>query len=127
MSGEKLGEEQKSNPISDTAFEGTKSRSCGTQHASLLNKVGRQLNWKAVEEISPDAIITPKVPQIGSDDLDRYNHDVANMVVLPFLVLLVVKSLEEYSLWELKHTGVTGSNRETLSSPETPHSHRQKW
>ena len=107
-------------PISDTVVKGNQ-RSVGSQRELFFQTVARDLNWKSVkdhEEMSrtQEGSASGKKGE-GSDDNDRKNHDVANLLVLPFLCYFTVKSIIELEGWEREHVGVTGLARASLPKP----------
>lgn len=96
-------------------MKGGGRRSVGCQREVFFQTVARDLNWKSVKD-HEDMATSQKVPT-GSDDTDRFNHDVANLLVLPFLCFLVVKAIEELDVWNVNHAGVKGLTRNALPKP----------
>jgi len=121
---EKVGFERFQSPgdkegISETYNDGNR-RSISCQHKErFLQTVARDINWKAVkteDSIPKDGKKSLK-PESGSDDNERYIHDVANMAVLPFLVFVTWNALNEIQSWEASHGFPEGLDRSNAPLP----------
>jgi len=94
------------------------TRSVGTQHDNIITKTARDLNWHGRKLIDPNHMLVPKKPEVGSDDIDRFNHDIFNLFALPFLALSAYVALNEISEWEEEfQTGFDWSRGEHPSPP----------
>ena len=95
-------------------------RSVGCQHEAFFpHGIARDLNWHARKTLNPDEpVITPPRPHVGREDEDRFNHDVANLFVLPYLIFVTDQALREIAAWEALHVGATkGYARDSLPLP----------